>query len=78
MSASRFPCLECAEPFDSREDRQIHWEMEGHGPDQVRLDALDKARWSIMGDAAPDPELAYHQNAVTQRHRMRLIRGGRQ
>lgn len=77
MSASRFPCHECAEPFDTREEQQEHWELEGHGPDQVQLDAVDRARYSIMGDDAPPPESAYHANTVHQRHRLRVITGGR-
>lgn len=77
MSASRFPCLECAEPFDTKEEQREHWEIEGHGPEQLALDSVDKARYSVMGDDAPPPVSAYHQNTVSQRHRLRVIRGGR-
>lgn len=59
MTASRFPCFECAAPFDDVEARDLHQRTEGHGFAQVQLDAIDRARWSIMGDDAPPPESAY-------------------
>lgn len=82
MSASRYPCLECAEPFDSVEERLAHWREFGHGPEQVQLDAVDRARYGVMGDDAPAPESAYggvvDRTLTTRRRiRMRLIQGGR-
>lgn len=60
MTASRFPCFECAEPFDDEGERDAHQRAEGHGFAQVQLDAIDRARWGVMGDDAPPPESAYH------------------
>lgn len=77
MTYSRYPCFECAEPFDTIEEREVHHESEGHGQAQVALDAVDRARYSIMGEDAPTPESAYHQNTVSQRRRLRVIQGGR-
>lgn len=86
MAVSRFPCFECGEPFDDVAERQRHYVALGHGFEQVQKDALDRARWGVMGDAAPPPESAYavdgDQAKATMRHtvarrRLRVIPGGR-
>lgn len=55
MIIARYPCQECGQPFDSREEQKRHWQDFGHGPNQVQADAVDRARWGVMGDEAPDP-----------------------
>lgn len=77
MSASRYPCFECAEPFDDVDERDVHQRVTGHGHAQVQLDAIDRARYSLMGDDAPPPESAYHDAPDPHRRRWRLIPGGR-
>lgn len=76
---ARFPCLECGSPHETRSALEDHWRFEGHGPRQVALDAVDRARYSVMGDDAPEPESAYHSlaTATVQRRRLRIITGGR-
>lgn len=51
-------CLECGEMFEGMAALRLHWRSYGHGPKQAQLDAIDRARFSIMGEAAPEPEKA--------------------
>ena len=51
-------CIECGIRFSARRNLEQHWHDHGHGPRQVQLDAIDRARISVLGDAAPDPQRA--------------------
>lgn len=82
MAISRFPCFECGAPFDEELPRDVHQREYGHGFAQVQLDAIDRARWGVMGDDAPPPESAYSgvKATVGRRRRataLRVIRGGK-
>jgi hypothetical protein len=48
-------CLECGERFSTRPELVVHWTAQGHGPSQVAADAIDRARFSVLGDDAPPP-----------------------
>lgn len=50
-----FVCLECGTPWADRPTLEQHWRASGHGPRQVQADAIDRARFSLLGDAAPPP-----------------------
>jgi hypothetical protein len=50
-----FACIECGASFDTRLGLERHWAATGDGPRQQQADAIDRARWSVMGDAAPTP-----------------------
>lgn len=68
MTIARYPCQECGQPFDSREDQKRHWQDFGHGPNQVQADAVDRARWGVMGDEAPDPVMVGVGDEIDELH----------
>jgi hypothetical protein len=51
----RYVCVECGESYPLRAELREHFREEGHGPRQTQADALDRARWSVMGEAVPPP-----------------------
>lgn len=62
--ATPYVCLECGLRFAQRSGAaptslEAHWRATGHGPRQVHEDAIDRARFSLLGDAAPPPTDVY-------------------
>ena len=59
--AKPFVCFECGARFALRAgvgadgSLEGHWRTAGHGPRQVQEDAIDRARFSLLGDDAPPP-----------------------
>jgi hypothetical protein len=62
-----YACVECGQRFAIlsprppflRSSLKAHWQASGHGPRQVQADAIDRARFSLLGDEAPPPEDVY-------------------
>ena len=56
LSARRIPhryvCIECGESFLVRMDLDKHWMKKHHGPSQVQVDAMARARASIGDEVA--------------------------
>lgn len=75
MAIARFPCFECGEPFDDVAQRAVHYLTFGHGFEQVQADALDRARWGVMGDDAPAPTNVYE--TMVQAHLFDGVDDGR-
>lgn len=54
-----YVCLECGATAALRWVLEAHWHATGHGPRQRQADAIDRARYGLLGDDAPPPEDVY-------------------